>query len=131
MSQEYISYVSANVNVNGKSELNLYLIETPPDQKFFPKLDVLCYSQDRQEYYPNLCRLACDVLSIPITIVDNESTFSIGGCVLNKYRSCLLLINVQALILTQNWLLGYEELGNILLVNTFYKQFTLEKIIYC
>lgn len=99
----YISYVTENVNnVNGKSELDLYLAETPLEPKFYPKLDVLSYWKDRQDCYPYLCRLACDVLSIPITTITNESAFSIGGRVLNKYHSRLLLANVQAFILTQH-----------------------------
>lgn len=99
----YISYVTENVNnVNGKSELDLYLAETPLEPKFYPKLDVLSYWKDRQDCYPYLCRLACDVLSIPITTITNESAFSIGGRVLNKYHSRLLLANVQAFILIQH-----------------------------
>ncbi|XP_025981662.1 zinc finger BED domain-containing protein DAYSLEEPER [Glycine max] len=110
---EYINYVSQNVNVNDKSELDLYLAETPLEPKFFPKLDILSYWKDRQERYPNLCRLACEVLSIPITIVASESTFSIGARVLNKYRASLLLSNVQALILTQNGINGFEDIDEI------------------
>jgi len=105
--------VSQNVNVNGKSELDLYLAETPLEPKFFPKLDILNYWKDRQERYLNLCRLACEVLSIPLTTVASESTFSIGAHVLNKYRTSLLPSNVQALILTQNWINGFEDIGNL------------------
>jgi len=105
--------VSQNVNVNGKFELDLYLAETPLEPKFFPKLDILSYWKDHQERYANLCRLACEVLSIPITIVASELAFSFGARVLNKYRASLLPSNVQALILTQNWINGFEDIGNL------------------
>jgi len=92
------------VNVIGKSKLDQYLTQTPLELTYFPKLYVLSYWKDRQEHYPNLCRLACEVLSIPITTVASKSTFSIRDKVLSKYRSNLLFDNIQALILTQNWL---------------------------
>ena len=50
LSQEYINYVSQNVNVNDKSELDLYLTETPLESKNFPKFDILSYWKDRQEH---------------------------------------------------------------------------------
>jgi len=65
--------VSENVNVTCKSKLDLYLIETPLEPKYFSKFDVFSYWKDPQERYPNLCRLACEVLSISITIVASES----------------------------------------------------------
>ncbi|KAH1205275.1 putative AC transposase [Glycine max] len=111
--EEYINYVSQNVNVNNKPELDLYLAKTPLEPKFFPKLDILSYWKDRQERYPNLCILACEVLSILITTIASESTFSIGARVLNKYRASLLPSNVQALILTQNWINDFEDIDEI------------------
>nr|KYP34829.1 Putative AC transposase [Cajanus cajan] len=110
--KEYVDYLSQNATANGKSELDLYLEEGNLDPKFHEKLDVLAYWRDRHDRYPNLSRMACDVLSIPITTVASESAFSLGSRVLTKYRSTILPENVELLILTQNWLHGFEELGN-------------------
>jgi hypothetical protein len=55
--------------------------------------------------------MACDILSIPISTVASESTFSVGGRVIDQYRSLLKPNIVEALVCTQDWL--YEEKGNI------------------
>ncbi|XP_020217712.1 zinc finger BED domain-containing protein DAYSLEEPER [Cajanus cajan] len=107
--KEYVDYLSQNVTTNGKSELDLYLEEGNLDPKCHEKLDVLAYWRDRHDRYPNLSRMACDVLSIPITTVASESAFSLGSRVLTKYWSTILPENVELLILTQNWLHGFEE----------------------
>nr|KYP40649.1 Putative AC transposase [Cajanus cajan] len=109
---EYVDYLSQNATTNRKSELDLYLEEGNLDPELHEKLDVLAYWRDRYDCYPNLSQMACDVLSIPITTVSSESTFSLGSRVLTKYLSTILPENVELLILTQNWLHGFEELGN-------------------
>ena len=74
-------------------------------------LDVLEYWKLHKHRFPELAIMTCDILSIPITIVASESSFSIGGRILHKYRNCLLPKTVQALICTLNWLHDFKEIG--------------------
>ncbi|GAU39188.1 hypothetical protein TSUD_147960 [Trifolium subterraneum] len=73
------------ISNGGKSELEIYL-----DEKCLMNddVDILQYWKLNSAKFPQLAIMACDILSIPITTVASESTFSIGGRILNKCARC-------------------------------------------
>lgn len=97
--------------VLGKNELDIYfddeLLEL--NEEHSEDFDVLLYWKFNEKKFLILSIMARDVLSIPITIVASESSFSIGGRVLTKYRSSTLPEHIQMLICTRSWLHGFSE----------------------
>jgi hypothetical protein len=55
--------------------------------------------------------MARDILSIPISTIStiaSESTFSIGGRVIDQYRNSLKPDIIEALVCTRDWLYGEQ-----------------------
>ncbi|XP_057414983.1 zinc finger BED domain-containing protein RICESLEEPER 3-like [Lotus japonicus] len=90
----------------GMTQLDLYFEEIPSDYGYKTALD---YWKNRSHQYVDVALMARDVLSFPIFAVASESAFSIGSSILNKYRSCMLSENLQALICSHNWLYGFSH----------------------
>jgi hypothetical protein len=88
------------------TQLDLYLKE-----KCIGHANVLQYWKRDNQGYDILARMARDVLSIPIIAVASESAFSHGSCILNKYRSCVVSKNMEALECSHNWLFGFSPSG--------------------
>ena len=84
---------------------------------------MLQYWKLHKHRFPEFAIMACDILSIPSTIVASESSFSIGGRIL------------QALIYTSNWLLDFKEIGpsgkNCLLSELFFLTYKLQNKNFC
>uniref|UniRef100_A0A2N9GPR7 HAT C-terminal dimerisation domain-containing protein n=1 Tax=Fagus sylvatica TaxID=28930 RepID=A0A2N9GPR7_FAGSY len=92
-----------------KTQLELYLEEPRMDRN--AKLDILSFWKGNQFRYPELATMVRDVLSIPISTVASESTFSVGGRVIDQFRSALKPDVVEALICSRDWLYGDKDLA--------------------
>ncbi|CAN0905677.1 Putative AC9 transposase, partial [Linum grandiflorum] len=66
--------------------------------------DILKWWSTHGLRFPILAEIARDVLAIPISMVASESAFSIGGRVLNEFRTSLAPQMVEALICGGDWL---------------------------
>lgn len=65
--------------------------------------NVLEYWKTHCVRFPILAQMIRDILAIPISTVASESTFSIGGRVLDPYRSSLKPSTVEALVCLRDW----------------------------
>ena len=95
-----------------KTQLKLYLDEPRVDRN--AKLDILAFWKGNEFWYPELATMAHDILSIPISIVASKSTFSVGGWVIDQFRSALKLDVVKTLVCSRDWL--YVDIGNVFLI---------------
>ncbi|KZV49387.1 hypothetical protein F511_10927 [Dorcoceras hygrometricum] len=102
-----------------KTQLELYLDETKIDRSV--KLDVLAFWKAHQFRCPELAQMARDVLTIPISTVASESAFSVGGRILDQYRSAMKPEVVESLVCCGDWLIG--EKGKWFLVCLLYLHF--------
>lgn len=83
-----------------KSELEIYLEEGVYicDENSDSHFDALEWWKANNLKFRILSRMAADILSIPITSVASESTFSAGGRVIDPYRASLATETVEMLL---------------------------------
>ncbi|CAH1442036.1 unnamed protein product [Lactuca virosa] len=84
----------------------MYLDE--PRSDIDEDLGVLSFWKAHQYRYPELTSMARDILSIAVSTVAFESTFSNGGRVLNQYRNSLKHDIVEDIISTKELLFGIK-----------------------
>lgn len=91
---------------NAKSEIDIYLEEGVYMCKdgYF---DIIRWWKENSLKFKILSKMACDILSIPITTVASESTFSAGGRVIDNYRASLGSSTVQMLLCGEDWLRNF------------------------
>ncbi|XP_059453457.1 zinc finger BED domain-containing protein RICESLEEPER 1-like [Corylus avellana] len=87
-----------------KSEVERYLSDRceAATQDF----NILLWWKVNAPKYPIIAEVTRDALAILIFTVASESAFSIGGRILDSFRSSLSPLTVEALICTQDWLKG-------------------------
>ena len=95
-----------------KTQLELYLDEPRVDRN--AKLDILAFWKGNEFQYPKLAAMACDILSIPISTIPSESTFSVGGQVVDQFRSALKPDLLEALVCSRDWL--YVDICNVFFI---------------
>lgn len=106
LSKDFDNYSSEVFAPISKSELETYL-----EEKKLPRvenMDVLNYWSTNQFRFPILSQMARDVLTIPLSTVASESSFSVGGRVLDAFRSSLKPQTVEAVICLRDWVFGEE-----------------------
>lgn len=92
-----------------KSDLDLYLEEGVVIWKEEAEFDVISWWKLNRLKFRILSRMACDVLSVPITTVASESAFTAGGRVIDPHRASLAVETVQMLLCAGDWLRAHME----------------------
>uniref|UniRef100_A0A2N9IQB5 BED-type domain-containing protein n=1 Tax=Fagus sylvatica TaxID=28930 RepID=A0A2N9IQB5_FAGSY len=101
--EEFQHHLAQEDNGECKTEVDQYLSEAsePPCALGF---DILGWWRVNSSKYKLLSHIARDVMAVPVSAVASELAFSIGGRVLDSFRSSLSPLTVKALICCQNWL---------------------------
>jgi hypothetical protein len=93
-----------------KSYLQSYLEENVPIVEKVVEFNSLDWWKANTLKYWSLSIMARDILSIPITIVTLESTFSASVRVINPHRSKLSTETVQMLLCRADWVRALHEI---------------------
>lgn len=101
---EFDKYDTDDSGSTKQSQLQVYLLE--PRAKRASSSNMLQFWKSQQYKYPELCRLAMDILCVPVSTVASESAFSLGGRILDQYRSSMKPDVVEALVCSRDWLFG-------------------------
>ncbi|WOL10538.1 zinc finger BED domain-containing protein DAYSLEEPER-like [Canna indica] len=93
-----------------RNDLDIYL-----EEDVLPRTsssDILTWWKSNGAKFPILQAIARVILSIPVSTVASESTFSTGGRLVSPQRSSLHPETVEALTCTQNWLSSMFKEGS-------------------
>ena len=115
-----------------KSDLDIYLEESVYicNEGVSSHFDALEWWKINNLKYRILSKMACDILSIPITSVASESTFSAGGRVIDPYRASLSTETVQMLLCGADWVRAFYGLKKGSEVSIIFSSIAFFKLIY-
>ncbi|CAH1426266.1 unnamed protein product [Lactuca virosa] len=102
-------------NDDSGCQLHVYLLE--PRAKRTSSINMLEFWKAQQYRYPELTKLAMDTLCVPVSTVASKSAFSLGGRILNEYRSSMKPDVVEALVCSRDWLFGEKVDLNVAIDN--------------
>uniref|UniRef100_A0A803QEV2 HAT C-terminal dimerisation domain-containing protein n=1 Tax=Cannabis sativa TaxID=3483 RepID=A0A803QEV2_CANSA len=88
-----------------KNELDKYFSDDTEPFKMgqLDHFDILKWWCVNSSKYPTLSKIARDVLAVPASTLASEAAFSIGGRILDPFKSSLNPTYVEALICLKNW----------------------------
>ena len=92
-----------------KTDLDIYLeedvfiSESENDDDSDANFDALIWWKSNALKYHILSKMARDLLVVPISTVASESSFSVGGRVIEPHRALLLTDTVQVLLCGSDW----------------------------
>ena len=102
-----------------KNDVERYLLDACEDieDKDF---DILNWWRVNGSKYGILCKLAREVFAIQVSTVASESAFSMGGRILDPFRSSLSPRMVEVLVCTQNWLKASSDMDRFFIEDVEY-----------
>ncbi|KAE8667737.1 hypothetical protein F3Y22_tig00112383pilonHSYRG00541 [Hibiscus syriacus] len=77
---------------SGRSDVDSYISLPIVPHTGETEFDILDYWKNQSISYPVLSHMTRDILAIPITSVASESSFSMGGCLLNRSNDAAELV---------------------------------------
>jgi hypothetical protein len=63
--------------------------------------DIISFWKRNEFHYPEVATMARDILSIHISTIASDSTFSVGGRVIDQYKTLLKPDIVEAIVCTR------------------------------
>jgi len=84
----------------------LSYLDSDPVSEYDDDFNILSWWRDHRRLYPVLSILAKDVMTVPVSTISSESTFSLVGRVIEERRRSLTSDMLEMLSCLKDWELG-------------------------